>query len=296
MINKMYYFIRMALKILDKKICPYCLEENYEIIEKKYFVTSLLKCKTCYLNYKHPADSKEFFTKHYQKDYKTIHSYMSDLPSEYILNELIEKNFPDNRSYKKYFDALPFKINNRENIKIFEFGASWGYNIFKLVKEGYDAAGYELSVPRSNFGQENLKINLINNTYKIRNNNDIFFSNHVIEHLSDIKEFINLAKMKLSNEGFFVAFCPNGAKEYKSREPNVYKLTWGFEHPNLLDYEFASYLFKDNPHLILTGDWNFDEKLISEWDGLSQKIGLKKDGKELLIISMPNKKFNKINN
>ena len=216
---------------------------------------------------------------------------MSDLPSEYILSKLIENNFPEHRSFKKYFNALIVKINNKENIKVFEFGASWGYNIFKFVKEGYDAAGYELSVPRSNFGKDNLKINLTNNKSDIRSNNDIFFSSHVIEHLADIKELTDLAKLKLSTEGFFVAFCPNGAKEYKLREPDIYKLTWGLVHPNLLDYEFSANLFQDSPYLILTDDWDFDEKLIYEWDGLSQKIGLRKDGKELLIIARPNLKI-----
>ena len=102
---------------------------------------------------------------------------------------------------------------------------------------------------------------------------------------------MDLSKAKLTNDGYFVAFCPNGSIEYKIREPDVYKVTWGFEHPNLLSYKFASHIFKENPYLILTDDWDFNESLIKEWDGLSQLIGSKKDGKELLIIAKPNIKI-----
>ena len=289
--KKINYFLRMLSKVLDDKICPFCQSEDNEIVEKKYLVTSLRKCLTCNLKFKHPRDSESFFIKHYQKDYKTTNSFMSELPSDENLIDLISNNFSDNRSYKKYFDNFPLIKTNDQKIKIVEFGASWGYNIFKLVSQGFDAVGYELSVPRSQYGKDKLKINLCHKEVDIRKNNDIFFSNHVIEHLADIKYFVGLAREKLSNDGFFVAFCPNGSTEYKTREPDVYKVTWGFEHPNLLNYEFASHIFKENPYLILTGDWDFNESLIKEWDGSSQRIGSKKDGKELLIIARPNIKI-----
>ena len=291
MLPKITYFFRMLSKVFDEKICPFCKSKKNIVIQKKYLVTSLFKCSICHLHFKHPRDSESFFIKHYQKYYKTTNSYMSDLPSDKTLFNLIESNFSENRSFKKYFDNLLINIIKDQKIKITEFGASWGYNIYKLVNQGFDVVGYELSVPRAEYGKEKLKINLFYEEAKIRTSNDIFFSNHVIEHLEDIKYFVDLSKAKLTKNGYFVAFCPNGSIEYKTREPDVYKVTWGFEHPNLLNYEFASYVFNENPYLILTDDWDFNESLIKDWDGLSQRIGSKKDGKELLIIARPNIKI-----
>jgi hypothetical protein len=288
MIQKAAYFTRMASKVFDKKTCPFCHGIEYEVIEKKYLVTSLLKCRNCHLNFKHPRDTELFFTKHYQSDYKTVHSYMSDLPSEEVLIGLLKDNFPENRSYKKYFSSLQVDMAEIENTKILEYGASWGYNIHKLRKEGFDPCGYELSIPRADFGCKRLGLQLVHRESDLRSENHIFFSNHVIEHLTDINKFISLARSKLTCNGYFIAFCPNGAKSYKVREPDIYRLTWGFEHPNLLDHEFAAHVFRRNPYLILTGDWDFDESLIKNWDGISQIIGSRTDGKELLIISRPN--------
>lgn len=47
-------------------------------------------------------------------------------------------------------------------------------------------------------------------------------------------------------------------------------------------------MFRKNPYLILSGDWIFNSLEIQNWDGISQQTGLKKDGKELLIIAKPN--------
>jgi hypothetical protein len=51
---------------------------------------------------------------------------------------------------------------------------------------------------------------------------------------------------------------------------------------------FAMETFKHNPYLIFTGDWNYDLKFISDWDGQSQVAGEALNGKELLIIAKPN--------
>ena len=99
---------------------------------------------------------------------------MSDLPSDETLDNLIKGNFSENRSFKKYFDNLLINVINDQKIKITEFGASWGYNIYKLVNQGFDVVGYELSVPRAEYGKEKLKINLFYEEAKIRISNDIF--------------------------------------------------------------------------------------------------------------------------
>jgi hypothetical protein len=55
-----------------------------------------------------------------------------------------------------------------------------------------------------------------------------------------------------------------------------------------LTVKFASFVFNNNPFLILTGDWDFALDEINKWDGKSQIIGSRQDGKELMIIAKPN--------
>ena len=110
----------------------------------------------------------------------------------------------------------------------------------------------------------------------------------MIEHLSDINDFIDVARKRLTKEGVLMIFCPNGSPEYRKREPELFHINWGFIHPNYLHPNFVINAFKDNPYLILTGDWDFDEKNILNWDRRSQIVHEKRDGKELLFIVYPN--------
>ncbi len=60
------YFIRSALNIGQEKICPFCGSKSYLLIDKKYFVTSLLRCNDCCLQYRFPRDSEAFLKKSFQ--------------------------------------------------------------------------------------------------------------------------------------------------------------------------------------------------------------------------------------
>jgi hypothetical protein len=59
-------------------------------------------------------------------------------------------------------------------------------------------------------------------------------------------------------------------KLIKNANPVYFHVNWGSVHPNYLDVEFSSYTFRDNPFLILTGDWEFDTEVIRKWDRKSQ--------------------------
>lgn len=174
---------------------------------------------------------------------------------------------------------------------VIDYGCSWGYNLYQLEQSGFNPSGYELSVPRAKFGEEKLGVKIFTNENDLPVNQDLFLSSHVIEHLSKLTAFIKLSQDKLNKEGIFMAFCPNGNNEYRQRESETWHGSWGDIHVNLIDQEFAKEVFKNNPYLILTGDWEFDPKEISNWDGKSQTIGSKMDGKELLIIAKPNIKI-----
>lgn len=288
---KLDYLKRSIFNIFQPKICPFCEGKKGQVIDRKYIFTSLVKCDTCHLNFRFPKDTKEFFEKFYQNDYAVDVHMITDLPNEAELQKLIDNNFSGLRNYTPYINAL-INSKNNENVKVVDYGCSWGYAVYQLKKEGFDAVGFELSIPRATFGQKTLGISIQTKPDDIRGNNDLMMSSHVIEHLSDIEEFVNLCRSKLKEKGIFMAFCPNGSKEFRDRKPNDFHGIWGLEHPNYLDVQFASYLFQDNPYLILTDDWNFNFEILDNWDGNSQVRGNKKDGEELLIIAKPNLQIN----
>ena len=289
MLQKIKYLVRSITNLNQEKECPFCGSKKFRKIDSKYLVTTLLSCQDCHLNHRHPKDDPQFIEDFYQVDYSVDTHMMTRLPADNELEELKKTNFPSLRDYSPFIKAL----SGDRNAKVVDYGCSWGYSVFQLLNAGFDAMGFELSVPRAKFGSRKLEVEIVTDENDIRNNNDFIVNSHVIEHLLDIKKFKKLCQSKLNEDGIFMAFCPNGSKEYQMREPEIFHITWGFLHPNYLDVDFASHLFADNPYLILTGDWEFDFAKLEGWDGISQVIDEKRDGKELLIIAKPNKKFDK---
>lgn len=285
--QKLKYFFRSLLNLNQPKICPNCGSQGHVVVDAKYFVTKLLKCNNCLLQYRHPTDSVAFLENFYQAEYKANYSTetytITDFPTATALESQMKKNFPDKRDHSGYASALLKKNTGR----VLDYGASWGYSVYQLNKAGFNAEGFEISKVRAEFGKK-LGVTIYTQHDDVPGSLDMIMSNHVIEHLSIISEFINFAKLKLYGDGIFMAFCPNGSDVYRKREPDIFHVNWGFLHPNYLDVKYASRLFRNNPYLILTGDWDYNIEELAQWDGVSQCIGTKKDGKELLIISKPN--------
>jgi len=285
MLQKLKYLARSVSNFNQEKACPYCGNKDFDKVDSKYLVTELLGCRDCHLNHRHPKDDAKFIKEFYQSDYSVDTHMITKLPSDEEIKELKKTNFPKLHDFAPVTEALL----GRRSGKVVDYGCSWGYSVFKLVNAGFDAVGFEISVPRAEYGRQKLGVDIVTEENDIREGNDLVQSSHVIEHLLDIGKFIEICKSKLKEDGIFVSYCPNGSREFQVREPDVFHVNWGFLHPNYLDIFFASHLFKDNPHLILTGDWEYNLEEVRNWDGKSQTIGEKKDGEELLIVAKPNR-------
>jgi hypothetical protein len=286
--QKVHYLFRSAINLSQEKRCPYCNGSKLRKIDGKFFVTALLLCETCKLKHRYPKDDESRLKQFYQKEYSIDTHMMTKLPCDDEIRKLKENNFPAFRSFDTYINAL-----SKSALKIIDYGCSWGYNVFKLLQSGHEAVGYEISIPRAQFGSRKLGVNIFSDVKLLPSQNDIILSSHVIEHLSNIREFITLSKKLLKKDGMFMAFCPNGSEEYRKREPTAWHLNWGDVHPNYLDAEFARFAFRNNPYLILTADWHFNPSDIMNWDKQSQVAGSNLKGKELLIIAKPNVEIRK---
>lgn len=286
-LQKFRYLVRSIVNFYQSRECPNCSGKKLTPIDSKYFFTRLFKCSDCKLNFRFPVDSEEFIEEFYQSEYQAGYSVftqgITSLPSKNDLQLMMESNFYGKRDYSPFVKAL----SNSQSPKILDYGCSWGYSVYQLRKAGYDAEGFELSKARADFGK-NLQVTIYNNAADVKDTYDVFMSSHAIEHVRVVSDLINFSKEKLTPDGTFIAFCPNGSPEFRARDPHSFHVNWGLLHPNYLDVEFSAHAFRKNPYLILTDDWQYDLGMLKEWDGRSQVIGSKLDGQELLIIAKPN--------
>ena len=274
-----------SIRNLSKDVsCPYCCNEQSDVVEKKYMVTKLVRCNRCSLQYRIPKDDQEFLKKFYQTDYKVDVQMMTTLPSDKELEILKRNNFEKLRDYY----PIVSNFTTPEKNKIIDYGCSWGYNLYKFNIKGLNSQGYELSEPRAKYGKEKLGVELVCKEFDIRKSNDVFFSSHVIEHIADIGSFVEKMQSVLTAEGISITICPNGSPEFKKRNFTLFCFTWGQLHPNYIDVNFMQHVFKNNPYYIATGDDVYDLEQIRAWDGISQVTNNDRSGFELLVIAKPN--------
>jgi 2-polyprenyl-3-methyl-5-hydroxy-6-metoxy-1,4-benzoquinol methylase len=279
--NKYKYLFRSFLHSLSEKKCPYCGSKINTVIDRKYIVTTLNRCAECHLYFRHPPDSTAFNKNFYQKEYKQDNDLTTDLPDDIQLRNLLSDNFRGSNKDLSYKIDILNKIGHHKPLKLIDYGASWGYTSFQFLKAGFSVQAYEISRPRAAFGQK-LGINILTEESLLAGDVDIFFNSHVIEHVPDIKHLFLTARQLLTEDGYFVAYCPNGSKEFETRNPYVFHKFWGQVHPNFLNAAFFSKAFRDVPFLI--GSNESDTKEIENWDSSSQKI-LNVSGDELFVFA-----------
>jgi 2-polyprenyl-3-methyl-5-hydroxy-6-metoxy-1,4-benzoquinol methylase len=272
------------MKLMASKECPFCGGTKLSKVDSKYLVTMLLECAHCHLLHRHPRDGKIFLKKFYEEDYRVDVAMMTNLPDELSLQSMKAEGFLNVRDHFSLIRSL----YGNSKIKMVDYGCSWGYNIFKLRQKNIDVVGYELSRRLASFGKKNLDVEIQTDEAAIRPDNDVMFSSHVIEHLYSISDFVELCKDKLRPDGLFLSLSPNGSLEFRQKAHHLFHVNWGNVHPNVLTIDFAQFMFKDNPYLILTSDDEYDLEAIRQWDGMSQQVGQIRDGYELLMIAKPN--------
>ena len=275
------YWLRSALNVRQERRCPCCGGTDLSVVDHKYIVTWLLECRHCHLRHRHPKDDPAWLERFYQKEYTVDTHMITKLPDAAAMEKLKAEGFPELRDISPYIKALRPQAE-----RVLDYGCSWGYHVFKMRRAGLDAEGFELSRPRAAFGQRTLGVTIHSDPAAAQGRYDVISSSHVIEHLASIPDLVTFCRARLVPGGLFMAFCPNGSDAYRRREPGLFHVNWGSLHPNYLDIPFARHLFREVPHLILTGDWTYDTAELAAWDQRSQRVGTREDGKELLIIAV----------
>ncbi len=286
--QKIGYLLDCAVRYFSPIHCPSCQSKKHLLIDRKYLVSRLFECKDCGLYFRHPLESAAANRDFYQSDYQQNDGVTTFLPEEggnlEELKDIISKN-PENPKnalrIKQIFDLL---YPENRNLSVVDYGASWGYISWQLKSYGFKVQSYEISRPRAQYGNSHLGLDIQTDEKKLRGDNDIFFSSHVIEHVPAVSKMLGLAAGLTRPDGFIVTLCPNGSPEFRQKDPVGFHHVWGKVHPNYLNASFFQKYFAGKPFFISTTP--FDLKALASWDKKSKHVG-DLSGNELLAIACP---------
>lgn len=202
LIIKILYFIQAMLSKEDG-LCPYCQNNNYQIVYRKCHVIKICKCFNCGL----------FWTSPIFRCYK-LYDFLYKGPG---MTTIYPKNLEEIKS--SFFIATDKDFSYIFNLfevisigkKILEFGSSWGYFLFEAKQRGFDAVGVEISEKRRVFGKERLGVNIVPNLENIFNDKEKFdaiVTFHTLEHLSSLSTIFKGFNKLLKNDGVLIIEVP----------------------------------------------------------------------------------------
>lgn len=283
--EKITYLLSSTRKCISAqgKGCPSCGASSVDLVERKYMVTSLVRCKACSLLYRIPTTSIEENRAFYQKAY--TQGVVTDLPSAAELNNLIATKFnrPDN-DYTNYIEILE-AIGCKKEDRLFDFGCSWGYGSWQLKQHGFDVQSFEISKPRAQFAREKLGVDVLGTMDKVDGPYDIFFSSHVLEHVPSVRSVIEDGFRLLRSGGVFVAITPNGSAAFRSKNPNAWSQLWGNVHPQFLDDVYYNKQFQQYPHILASNP--FEIAQLRQWGQFRKgAVSLDLTGDALLCVAI----------
>lgn len=233
--------IRKRLNGLDC-VCPNCGSPQFERKDRKYIVSELRRCQDCRLMYRSPSDTVNENRQFYQQKYRE--GFTTETPSVTEFEQHKSNGFASASHNYRYFISILTALGLRSGSRVFDFGCSWGYGSWQFQDYGFDVLSYEISRPRATFAQSKLGVKMLEELpdYKspseLANSFDCFFSSHVIEHVPQPVNVINLAKALLKPGGYFVAITPNGSEIFRRARPKNWHRMWGKVHPCQIDDEY----------------------------------------------------------
>ena len=232
--------------------CPNCGSTQSTLISRKFFVPSLRRCEVCQLQFRAPTDDPSWNPNFYENEYSQ--GFTTDMPSEESLAGLIKSNFRGEKNWGYYNDVLT-RLGLQPGARIFDFGCSWGYGSYQMLKAGYSIVAFEVATTRRRFAEEKLRVRTVANMeetvndLKLAGTFDCFFTSHVLEHVPSPSNVFRFADSLLRRHGLFVSFTPNGSQTARQIFPQWDKW-WGQVHPNFIDDRFLDHAFRHLPRVV----------------------------------------------
>ena len=254
--SKFRFLLKTIVKYatLQSGACPYCNSERTVIVEWKNHVWQLRKCQGCALSFRFPKDDIDESVSFYQESYRQEN--VTDLPRESDIPLHIAENFRHvGRDLTTHLKAIRAAVPTGS---VLDYGCSWGYGVYQLVRAGYQAKGFEVSRPRVEYGRRTLGVDLMSDINALPSAGfDAIYSAHVLEHTPDPRSSLEAFRRLLKPGGKLFLYVPNCSGDHAKRlgvkwgqminEKHLLALTGEFFHRNLPQYGFSTE-FSSSPY------------------------------------------------
>lgn len=279
-------FLLKCIKGYAKKpVCPECGVTDPMLIDRKYAFARLFECHQCYLRFRHPLEDPESLESFYQSIYIQDDGITTQLPTAAEWGSLVKGGFGEKNvaHYIALFHLL-FPNRNPGNIKILDYGCSWGYQTWQFRSVGFDCTGFEISKPRATYGRDRIGLPIYTELPEGSTGYDVFFSSHVIEHVPSPHRLLEEGFDMLKPGGYMIIESPNGSDEFRAVSPGHFHKLWGRVHPFLLSPTYYRHWLAGRPAFFTS--WPFADLSVrcSAWDRSSDLID-RLEGPSLLMIA-----------
>ncbi len=267
--------------------CPSCQSESGTQVDRKAWITSLVKCHTCHLLYRQPQEPQGFAETFYQKEYQS--ALTTATPEPEALASMLASGFKGTEKDLSSKLGVLKALGLADGARVLDYGSSWGYGVWQMNAAGYRADGYEVGRARALFGTRNLGVTIHTETEQISNcEYDAVFTNHVLEHVPDPTVAFELIRSALKPGGWLVAFFPNGSEQCRLANPVRFHTNWGRLHPVYLNDDFCSAAFRDKPCWLLSKAYDSPPDLgqLLQWDRVVAWRGDMREN-ELMLVARP---------
>jgi 2-polyprenyl-3-methyl-5-hydroxy-6-metoxy-1,4-benzoquinol methylase len=244
------YFVRsLAAQFSSARFtCPNCNADGAAVVDRKYRVTQLRRCRSCSLLFRTPTDRPAANAAFYEHGYRQ--GFTTTMPDDATLAALKRANFTGSEKDYGYYIAVLKNLGVPTGARVFDYGCSWGYGSYQLGQAGFDVVAYDVAATRRHYAADKLAVRTVANMDDVTRTEagafDCFFSAHVIEHLPRPARAFDDAMRLLKPGGLFVSFTPNGSAPHRAASVDWSKL-WGEVHPNFIDVEFFDRSFSAAP-------------------------------------------------
>lgn len=274
-IDTVKYFLRVLKWSFDPKLkrCPSCGSTVGTVVDRKWLLTSLVRCRECGLAYRRPQEPETFSEEFYQEEYQS--SLATRMPNPEQLEGM--KRVAFRGTEKDFFKKIELLrcLNIQSDGNVLDFGASWGYGVYQLNHLGYRGRGLELSRPRAKYGESQLGVEVATDEFQLPANSfDAVFTNHVLEHIPNPMVALNSIFRLLRSGGFLVAFFPNGSTGCQQAKPKSFHCHWGRLHPIYLTDEYLQKSLGARPWLMGSIEYGSPppREWVEAWDQKSQVL------------------------
>lgn len=191
--------------------CPVCEKNDFETLAEKdrYGVPQVaVVCSHCGLVQSRPRMTQSACDEFYNEEYRQLYGDYVKPNEKFFLNQV--KN--GERIYAMIMENAPLLMNEEKERLVVEVGCGAGGNLYPFVKKGFKAVGFDLGREYIDFGRDAFGLDLQYGDFdleKLPKKADVIIYNHVLEHVLDVTNELQLVHDALEDDGIVYICVPS---------------------------------------------------------------------------------------